>query len=113
MTNRTLRLFFNRMNRAYWGGRLCASRVRFTKLPKKVLGKSQTIYVRGKDHDTCYVGTGEVSTQLQQIPVFAILTLAHEMVHIAKPKAWCLSNRPTAFHREFKRVLDAGLYRLL
>ena len=113
MTNHTLRLFFDRMNRAYWGGRLCASRVRFTKLPKKVLGKSKTIYVRGKDHDTCYVGTVEVSNRLQEIPVFAILTLAHEMVHLARPKAKCQSNRPTAFHREFKRILDAGLYELL
>ena len=113
MTNRTLRLFFDRMNRAYWGGRLDAASVRFTKLPKKVLGRSATIYVRGKDFDTCYVGAIGVSTQLQQIPVFAIFTLAHEMVHLAKPKAKCRSNRPTAFHREFKRVLDAGLYRLL
>ena len=97
MTNSELHWWFCRYNRKYFGGKLPAAKVKFSKLADGLLGEM-------------YHGENEiyVTKDLRKWPRSARFTLFHEMAHL---KLGAAVNHGPSFEREMLRLAKAGAFK--
>ena len=95
-----LELLFDKINRLFYEGKLPAARVYWYKFRRKNF-KGATAWNKDKTLDAIYI-----NIDLKESRQYAIQTLVHESIHVAKPSA----GHGPAFEKEKKRLYDAGAY---
>jgi len=95
-----MEVYFDDINRLFYKGKLPAVRVYWYKFRSK-LRKGVTAWNKNKTVDAIYI-----SVDLKETGHYALQTLVHESIHVAKPNA----GHGPVFKKEKKRLYDAGAY---